>query len=264
MALPIPITPDADPHLAPMLRIASVGRAADLDTAADFLPTGLESLDAALGGLALRRVHFLAGTRGSGATSLLHLLLAAVTPTGPVLLLDPAHCFFPTAAAAVGVHLPHLLLVEEGTPRRMGQVLAAALRADACALVVWCVTQLPAPAFLDRLRVLVRASRSALLLVATGAPFARSPADGVTLLTQHRQWAQSIAGRPVTPGRHLVVTATDHRRGRTLTVPLALTFPQPLPPLLHAVRKGGEDGGADTAYGGALDTGIRPASRCAR
>ncbi len=46
--------------------------------ATDLLPTGFPPFAAALGGLALRRVHFLAGTRGSGAT----------TPTASVLLLD--------------------------------------------------------------------------------------------------------------------------------------------------------------------------------
>jgi len=149
------VSPAPSP-LAAVPAIAGVGRASDLDLTADLLPTGFAPLDVALGGHALRRTHFLAGTRGSGATVLLHGLLAAVTPTAPVLLLDPAHCFAPAAAAAVGVHLPHLLLVRTDDAKRIGQTLAAALRADACPLVVWCVPQLPPPTLLARLAPLVR------------------------------------------------------------------------------------------------------------
>lgn len=178
-----------------------------------------------------------------------------------MLLLDPARGFAPAAAAAIGVHLPHLLLVRADDPKRMGQTLAAALRADACPLIVWCTPQLPPPALLDRLRPLVRGSRSALLLVATGAPFARSPADGVTLLVGHTRWLQGGAEQPGVTGRRLVVTATDHGRSRSVTVPLSLAFPRPLPPFLRPLRKGGEGEYADTSRRGPMDTGVRAASQ---
>jgi len=60
----------------------------------------------------MRRVHRLTGTRGNGATSLLHLLLAAVTPTAPALLLDSHHRFSP---AAMRAHAFPLVARDAGT-----------------------------------------------------------------------------------------------------------------------------------------------------
>ena len=71
------VFPPDPPALAALRSRLPLQSAADLDSRLDVLPTGNPALDAALGGgLAQRRVHLLTGTRGGGAASLLHLLLA--------------------------------------------------------------------------------------------------------------------------------------------------------------------------------------------
>ena len=83
-------------------------------------------------------------------------------------LFDPGARFHPAAAAAMGVHLPHLLWVQAADGQRIANALAYALRANACPLIVWDAGQLPAAALLDRLRPLTRKGSSAFLLLTVG------------------------------------------------------------------------------------------------
>lgn len=246
--------------LRTLLAATDVRRAADLDTGLDALPTGIAPLDAALGGgFALRRTHLLTGTRGSGAASLLHLLLAAVTPDAPAFLLDGTRRFFPPAAVAAGVHLPHLLLVQTDDPRRAERALAAALRSGACPLVVWDVGHLLPPALLERFRPRAHGGGGAFLLVAAEHAPAGSPADGATLAVAHARWGHR-ADHAECRGRDLTVTVTNHRTRRVTAVPLAVAFPRPLPPLVGLARKGG---GADASASdrGSVGAGVAAASR---
>lgn len=258
MAEPVRVFPFDLPALASLPATLHLQRAADLDSRLDLLPTGNVALDGALGGgLAKRRVHLLTGTRGSGAASLMHLLLAATTPTAPVLLLDPHHRFFPPAALAAGAYLPHLLIVRETDARKVERTVAAAMRAGAFPLVVWDTGTLPPMSFLDRFRPLVRAGGSAFLLVTGDYAPAHTPADGATLAVSHARWDHRFDGAEC-GGRTVSVAATNHQRQRTTTVPLTLIFPQPLPPLLHRAGKG--DANAGTSRGGTLGAGVAPPS----
>ncbi len=235
-------------------------RASDLAPQTDALPTGLPPLDAFLGGLPLRHTHLLAGTEGSGVTTLLHGLLATVTRTHPVLFLDPRDRFYPPGAASLGVHLPHLLRVRVRDPHKLRRALAFALRDSACPLVVWDAGLLPPAHFLDRLRPDVRASRCALLLVVSGMPLTASGITGATLVARHERWEQGERGRPECAGKTVTVTVTDHRRHRSAAMPLTFRYPHPLPPLLKLVRKE-VTGDAGTTGRGPLAAGAAAAGR---
>ncbi len=250
----------ATPSLAALPVHPLLGRGSDIASAVRFLPTGFAPLDAFVDGLALRRIHLLTGTYGSGTTSLLHTMLAAISRAHPVLLLDPRACFHPPAASAAGVHLPHLLWMRTGDERYIRQALGFALRGDAFPLIVWDVDTLPHAALLDRVRSVVRRSRSALLLVTADGLAPGSVADGTTLRIAHERWSHGAATRRGCEGRMLTIHVTDHRRGRTTTFPLHISFPHMLPSLLPYAHTGGSLN-ARTTRGGALDTGAGPAMR---
>lgn len=235
-------------------------RASDLAPMGSVLPTSLEPLDAVLGGLTLRRTHLLTGLYGSGTTSLLHTMLATICRTHPVLLFDPYTRFHPPAAAAAGVHLPHLLWMRTNNPQHIRQALGFALRGDAFPLIVWDVGLLPATALLDRVRPIVRRSRSALLLVTVDGLAPDSVADGATLRVAHDGWSHGTGTRRGCDGRALTLHVTDHQRGRTMTFPLHISFPHMLPSLLpYAHTRGMSD--ASATRGGTLDTGAGSAMR---
>lgn len=254
--------PEAAPPLLPPLPVGLPLRyASDLELSTNVVPTGLPPLDAFLGGLPLRHTHLITGTQGAGATTLLHGLLAAITRAHPVLFLDPHQRFFPPGAAAAGVHLPHLLRVPVSDQRKIVHALAFALRGDtACPLIVWDTVLLPPAAVLDRLLPLIRASRSALLLVVEGVPLVAPGITGATFAVRHERWMQGREGRPGCIGRTVTVTVTDHRRHRSATMPLAFPYPCPLPPLLRPVRKE-VTGDADASGRGVVAAGIATASR---
>jgi hypothetical protein len=235
-------------------------RASDLAPNVDMLPTGLPPLDAFLGGLPLRHTHLIAGTEGAGVTTLLHGLLATVTRAHPVLLLDPFNRFYPPGAAAIGVHLPHLLRVRVHDPHKLRRTLAFALRAAVCPLMVWDAGLLPPAHLLDRLRPDVRASGSALLLVVSGVPLAAPGITGATFIARHERWEQGDRGRPECIGKSVTITVTDHRRHRSATMPLTFRYPAPLPSLLRVARKE-VIGDAGTTGRGHLSSGAAAASR---
>jgi hypothetical protein len=253
----VPLFPPALAALPTALRPT---RASDFVLATDALPTGLPPLDAFLGGLPLRHTSLVAGTLGAGVTTLLHGLLAVATATYPVLLFDPRQRFFPPGAAALGVHLPHLLRVPVTDLRKLQRALAFALRDDACPLIVWDAGLLPPAALLNRLRPDIRASRCTLLLLTEGVPLTTPGITGATLVARHERWQQGQGGRPECLGRTVTVAATDHRRHRTATLPLTFSYPHPLPSLHHTVRKG-VMGDARATGGGPLAAGTAPASR---
>ena len=252
-------------HAAPSLLAAlppslPIRRASDLAPSADAILTGLPPLDAFLDGLPLHHTHLVAGTEGAGVTTLLHGLLATVTRTHPVLFLDPHHRFFPPGAAALGVHLPHLLRIPVRDPQKLHRALVFALRESACPLIVWDAGLLPPAHLLDRLRPDVRASRCALLLVVTGVPLAVSGITGATLVARHERWEQGKRCRPECTGKTITVTVTDHRRHRSAAMPLTFRYPAPLPPLLRMVRKE-VVGDAGTTGRGALAAGAAAPGR---
>jgi len=237
-------------------------RASDLPLSASGLRTGLAPLDTFTGGLTLRRTHLLTGMYGNGATSLLHTLLATISRTHPVLFLDSSAHFHPPAAAATGVHLPHLLWMRTHDQHYIRQALGFALRGDAFPLIVWDVDTLPHAALLDRVRSVVRRSRSALLLVTVDGSAPGSVADGATLRIAHDGWSHGTGTRRGCDGRALTLHVTDHQRGRTTTFPLHISFPHMLPSLLpYAHKRGMSD--ASTTRGGTLDTGTGAAMRSA-
>ncbi|GEM_PF-6276013 len=238
----------------------AIRRASDLAPHADMLPTGLPPLDAFLGGLPLRHIHLLAGTEGAGVTTLLHGLLATVTRIHPVLLFDPHNRFYPPGAAALGVHLPHLLRVGVHDLQKLRRALAFALRESACPLIVWDTGLLPPAHLLDRLRPDVRASGSALLLVVAGIPLAAPGITGATLIARHERWEQGERGRPECVGKTVSVAVTDHRRHRSATMPLTFHYPAPLPSLLRVARRE-VSGDADATGRGTLAAGDAAASR---
>ncbi len=255
------------PSIAPSALAAlpvhpSIGRGADFAHIARFLSTGVAPLDAFVDGLALHRTHLLTGMYGNGTTSLLHTMLATITRSHPVLLLDPHARFHPPAAAAAGVHLPHLLWMRTDDQRHLRQLLGFALRGDAFPLIVWDVGALPDAALIDRIRPVVRRGRSALLLVTADGLAPGSVADGVTLGVAHDGWSHGRGTRRGCDGRALTVHVTDHQRGRTTSFPLRITFPQSLPSLLPFAHTGSMPD-ATTTRGGTLDTGVDPAMRSA-
>lgn len=250
----------SSPSLATLPPSLAIRRASDLAPHADLLPTGLPPLDAFLGGLPLRRTHLLAGTEGAGVTTLLHGLLATVTRIHPVLLFDPHNRFYPPGAAALGVHLPHLMRVRVHDPHKLRRALAFALRERACPLIVWDAGLLPPAHLLDRLRPDVGGSGSALLFVVTGVPFAAPGITGATLVARHERWEQGERGRPECIGKTVSVAATDHRRHRSAALSLTFRYPTPLPSFLRAVGKGVTDD-ADATGRGDLPAGAAAAGR---
>jgi hypothetical protein len=137
--------PDQEPSspIAALPPSLAIRRASELAPHTDTLLTGLPPLDAFLGGLPLRHTHLVAGTEGAGVTTLLYGLLATVTRDHAVLLLDPRDRFFPSGAAALGVHLPHLLRVPVRDPHKLRRALAFALRDAASPLIIWDAVLLP-------------------------------------------------------------------------------------------------------------------------
>jgi hypothetical protein len=235
-------------------------RASDLAPHVDMLPTGLPPLDAFLGGLPLRHTHLIAGTEGAGVTTLLHGILATVTRAHPVLFLDPHNRFYPPGAAALGVHLPHLLRVRVHDPQKLRRVLAFALRDSACPLIVWDAGLLPPDYLLDRLRPDVRASGSALLLIVAGVPLAAPGITGASFIARHERWEYEAQGRPECVGKTVSVSVTDHRHHRNATMPLTFRYPVPLPSLLRAARREVR-GDADATGRGPLPAGVAAPGR---
>lgn len=152
-------------------------------------PTGVDALDASLGG-GLRRGHLseIAGAASTGRTALAVRLLAAATGRGEATaLVDPSDAFDPASAAASGVALPQLLWVRPtGDPAHALKAFSLILQAGGFGLVVLdladvataTLRRFPATTWM-RLARMVEGSDTVALLVGTER-IARS-AGGVTV-----------------------------------------------------------------------------------
>jgi hypothetical protein len=249
MVAEAPIPERVRPHLAVARTKVPLPTVSELAPDTFSLLTGISPLDDFLGGLTLRRTHLLTGVRGSGITSFMHRVLATVTRSIPVLLLDPLARFHPPAAVAGGIHLPHVLWVVAPDPARIQRVLDIALREAPCPLIIWDAGAIPSAALLDRLLPRVRRGRSAVLIVAHAETVAPGMVDGATFAVTHERWTHGPRARPGCTGRVVTVRVSDHLRHRNDTFPLALDFPMPLPPL-RAIGKGGGAHAGTTRRGG--------------
>src|SRR5262252_2856574 len=91
------------------------------ETSRDMAPTGIPSLDRALGGgVARGHLSEIVGPRSSGRTTVLCRMLTAATDRGEaVALIDTCDRFDPESAATAGLDLSKLLWVRErGDARR--------------------------------------------------------------------------------------------------------------------------------------------------
>ena len=160
-------------------------RAAGWDTA----PTGVPSLDEALGG-GLRRGHLseVAGVRSSGRTAVAVRALAAAAARGEMAaLVDASDRFDPGTADAAGLDLARLLWIRDrGDAGRALKALNLVLQAGGFGLVVFDVADVPDAELRRypsttwmRLARTVEGSRTAVLIVAS-ARLARS-AGGATI-----------------------------------------------------------------------------------
>jgi hypothetical protein len=158
-------------------------------------PTGVESLDAALGG-GLRRGHLseITGAASTGRTSIVVQALAAATDRGEaVAYVDTDDVLDPASAAEHGVSLPHLLWVRipagpdaGGVCNRALKAFSLILQAGGFGLVVFDLAD-AAPAALRRfppttwMRIarIVEGSDTAAVLV--GAERIARSAGGVTI-----------------------------------------------------------------------------------
>jgi hypothetical protein len=102
------------------------------------VPTGNAALDAALGsnGIPRGRMTELFGAASSGKTTLAFAMLAACTRAGEIAAyVDMPRSFFAPAAAAAGIDLRRLLVVQPSDGAAARHAVDALVRGGACALV---------------------------------------------------------------------------------------------------------------------------------
>lgn len=100
--------------------------------------TGDRDMDGALGssGIPRGRMAELFGAPSSGKTTLAFAFLAACTRAGEIAAwVDPSHAFFAPAAAAAGIDLRRLLVVQPAGAAAMRRAVDALVRGGACAMV---------------------------------------------------------------------------------------------------------------------------------
>jgi hypothetical protein len=179
------------------------------------LPTGLATLDDALGGgLPRGRVTELTGARSTGRTGLACRIAAAATQAGETIAwVDPEDALEPEAAAAVGVVLDRTLWVR---PRDVAEALHATeilLRAGGFGLVVLDLGAAPkrgGPHWV-RLAGAAERTRTALLVVAPERSVGTFAALGLAVTGRRVRWS----GRPVLlDGIDAHVTIARSRIGR--------------------------------------------------
>ncbi len=211
------------------------------------LPTGIEALDAALGGGLIRgQLHELVGPPGAGGTALLHVALAAATCAGEnCALIDPGNSFDPSRR---GIDLARLLWVRPRDPVQALRAAEIAIEArfalvaldlgDVCVLppprrphgvveVVRFEKRPPAPGASPWARLARRAEKhgGAVLLLARAAQAGTFAAATIELERGRAQWE----GRQGAPGRCLrgaqSVGAVARHKRMPPSAPLLLTFP---------------------------------------
>lgn len=231
-----------------LLRGGQVRRAPALSPpSARPLPTGVPSLDAALGGGLIRgQLHELIGPAGAGATAVLRAALSAATARGELCaLIDPGDAFDP---AQQGVDLDRLLWVRPRDPVQALRAAEIALEArfslvaldlgDICVLppsraprgviqVVRFEKKAPSPGASPWARLARRAEKhgGALLLLARAPQAGTFAAATIELERGRVQWE----GRPGAPGRFLRGVKSIGAVSRHKRMPPSLPLPLELP-----------------------------------
>ncbi len=176
--------------------------------AADPLPTGWPSLDAALrsGGWPRGALALLDAPIGGGATSLaLGSLAACQSAGGLVAWIDPFGRFDPSTAARLGVELEWLLVVRPADPAEAVELAGWLARSRLIDLLVLDLADAAPPRGLDRLAdLLLRAGGTALML-GRGAV---GQAAGVRVALARRAW---LAVGEDLVGQRVSATVTRHR-----------------------------------------------------
>ena len=162
---------------------------ADPDRSRDIAPTGMASLDAALGGgLARGHLSEIVGPRSSGRTTVLCRMLAAAADRGEaVALIDTCDRFDPASAEAAGVDLSKLLWVRDtGEALRALKAMNLVLQAGGFGVVAFDVADVHAMALRQfpyttwmRMARVIEGGQTAAVIVAAER-LARSP-GGVTI-----------------------------------------------------------------------------------
>ena len=180
--------------------------------AADPLPTGQPSLDAALrsGGWPRGALALLDAPAGGGATSLaLGSLAACQADGGLVAWLDPFGRFDPATAARLGVELEWLLVVRPADPAEAVELAAWLARSRLIDLLVLDLADASPPRGLNRLAdLLLRAGGTGLLLTTGPGREAAGRVAGVRVAVARRAW---LAVGEDLVGQRVSATVTRHR-----------------------------------------------------
>jgi recombination protein RecA len=111
----------------------------DVHLEVEVLPTGIISLDKALGvgGLPRGRVIEIFGQESSGKTTLtLNIIAQAQSEGGVAAFIDAEHAFDPTYAKLIGVKLEDLLISQPDTGEQALEIVEALVRSNAVDLIV--------------------------------------------------------------------------------------------------------------------------------
>lgn len=111
----------------------------DVHMEVEVLPTGIISLDKALGvgGLPRGRVIEIFGQESSGKTTLtLNIIAQAQSEGGVAAFIDAEHAFDPTYAKLIGIKLEDLLISQPDTGEQALEIVEALVRSNAVDLVV--------------------------------------------------------------------------------------------------------------------------------
>jgi RecA DNA recombination protein len=180
--------------------------------AADPLPTGWPSLDAALrsGGWPRGALALLDAPAGGGATSLaLGSLATCQANGGLVAWLDPFGRFDPSTAARLGVELEWLLVVRPADPAEAVELAGWLARSRLIDLLVLDLVDAASPRGLDRLAdLLLRAGGTGLLLAGSAGREAAGRVAGVRVVLARRAWL--VVGEDLV-GQRVAATVTRHR-----------------------------------------------------
>lgn len=159
------------------------------DRTRDVSPTGIATLDAALGGgLARGQLSEVVGSRSSGRTTIgCRMLTAAAARGEAVAIVDACDRFDPASAEAAGLDLGKLLWVRDtGDASRALKAVNLVLQAGGFGLVVFDVADVPARALRQfpyttwmRIARVIEGSQTTAVIVAAER-LARSP-GGVTI-----------------------------------------------------------------------------------
>jgi RecA/RadA recombinase len=202
------------PELLEALRSHGLRQGTDTGpmVAADPLPTGWPSLDAALrsGGWPRGALALLDAPAGGGATSLaLGSLAACQANGGLVAWLDPFGRFDPTTAARLGVELEWLLVVRPADPAEAVELAGWLARSRLIDLLVLDLADAPPPRGLNRLAdLLLRAGGTGLLLAGSAGREAAGRVAGVRVALARHAW---LAVGEDLVGQRVSATVTRHR-----------------------------------------------------